>query len=54
MGTDTLSVTFTPADTTNYSSATKTVQITVTQATPVITWKNPASIPYGTTCLPRS
>jgi hypothetical protein len=47
-GTDTLSVTFTPTDTTNYTTATKTVQITVTQAGPVITWANPASIPYGT------
>ena len=47
-GTDTLSVTFTPTDTTNYSTVTKTVQITVTQAAPVITWSNPASIPYGT------
>ena len=47
-GTDTLSVTFTPTDTTNYTTATKTVQITVTQAAPVITWTNPASITYGT------
>jgi hypothetical protein len=47
-GTDTLSVTFTPTDTTDYTTATKTVQITVTQATPVITWANPASITYGT------
>ncbi|WP_433966888.1 beta strand repeat-containing protein [Tunturiibacter gelidiferens] len=47
-GTDTLSVTFTPTDTANYSSATKTVQIVVTQATPVITWANPAGITYGT------
>ncbi len=47
-GTDTLSVTFTPTDTTSYTTATKTVQIIVTQATPVITWSNPASITYGT------
>ncbi len=47
-GTDTLSVTFTPTDTTNYSTVTKTVQITVTQAAPVITWSNPASIVFGT------
>src|SRR5207253_1264244 len=47
-GTDTLSVTFTPTDTTSYTTTTKTVQITVTQATPVITWSNPASIVYGT------
>ena len=47
-GTDTLSVTFTPTDTTDYTTASKTVQITVTQAAPVITWANPASIVYGT------
>ncbi len=43
-----MSVTFTPTDTASYTTATKTVQITVTQATPVITWNNPASIIYGT------
>ena len=37
-GTDTLSVVFTPTDTSNYTTATKSVQIVVTQATPVITW----------------
>src|SRR5207248_3981691 len=47
-GTDTLSVTFTPTDTTNFTTATKTVQITVTSAAPVITWANPANITYGT------
>jgi hypothetical protein len=47
-GTDTLSVTFTPTDSTNYSSVIKTVQLTVNQATPVITWSNPAPINYGT------
>src|SRR6202041_3017899 len=47
-GTDTLSVTFTPTDTTSYSTVTKTVQITVTQAAPVITWSNPANIVFGT------
>jgi hypothetical protein len=46
-GTDTLAVTFTPTDTTNYSAATKTVQLSVAQATPVITWAAPAGIPYG-------
>src|SRR6202030_784676 len=45
---DTLSVTFTPTDTLNYTTATKTVTLTVTQATPVITWNNPANITYGT------
>jgi hypothetical protein len=47
-GNDTLSVTFTPTDTTNYTTATKTVTLIVTQATPVITWASPASITYGT------
>src|SRR6202023_22559 len=48
VGNNTLSVTFTPTDTTNHSSVTKTVQLVVTQAAPVITWTNPASIVYGT------
>src|SRR6202035_4664166 len=47
-GTDTLSVTFTPTDTTNYSTITKTITLTVTQDAPVITWIAPASIVYGT------
>ncbi len=47
-GTDTLSVTFTPTDSSNYTTATKTVQISVSQATPIITWANPGSITYGT------
>ncbi len=41
-------VTFTPTDITNYNIATKTVQINVTKATPIITWANPADIVYGT------
>jgi hypothetical protein len=44
----TLSVTFIPNDTNDYTSATATVQINVAQATPVITWSNPANITYGT------
>ncbi len=47
-GTDTLSVTFTPTDSTDYSSVTTTATIVVTQATPVITWANPANIVSGT------
>jgi hypothetical protein len=47
-GTQTLSVTFTPADTINYTSQTGTVPLVVTQATPAITWANPPSITYGT------
>ena len=44
----TLSVTFTPTSTANYTNATKTVAITVTKATPAITWASPASIVSGT------
>ncbi len=47
-GQQTLSVTFTPNDATNYSSATATVSLTVNQATPAITWATPAAITYGT------
>jgi hypothetical protein len=44
----TLSVSFVPADTANYNSATKDVTINVTKATPTITWNDPADITYGT------
>ncbi len=44
----TLNVTFTPTDTTDYTTATAQVQINVAQATPTITWANPANITYGT------
>jgi hypothetical protein len=47
-GTQTLSVTFTPTDTTNYTTATATVPLTVNKAMPTITWPAPASITYGT------
>jgi hypothetical protein len=47
-GTQTLSATFTPADTTDYTTATSMVSIIVGKATPVITWTNPGSITYGT------
>ncbi len=43
-----LGVVFTPTDTTDYTNANASAQITVTQATPVITWSNPANITYGT------
>jgi hypothetical protein len=51
VGTDTLSVTFTPTDTTNYSTATKSVSLVVNpsaKTTPTITWATPAAITYGT------
>jgi C1A family cysteine protease len=47
-GSQTLSTTFTPTDTANYNTATKSVTLTVNKATPVITWANPAAITYGT------
>src|SRR5262249_40341850 len=46
-GTHTLSVTFTPNDTTNYNTATKSVSITVFKTTPFINWSYPADIIYG-------
>jgi hypothetical protein len=44
----TLSVTFTPTDTTDYTTATATASINVAQAKPLITWPNPKAIAYGT------
>ena len=51
-GTQTLSAVFTPTDTTTYSAATATVQLTVNQATPTITWAAPAAIAQGTALSP--
>ena len=47
VGTQTLSVTFTPSDT-RYASATSSVTLVVSKATPALTWAAPAAIPYGT------
>ena len=47
-GTQTLQTTFTPTDSTNYTTATSSVSLTVNKATPLITWSNPADITYGT------
>jgi hypothetical protein len=47
-GSQTLTVTFTPTGTTDYTTATETVSLTVNQATPTITWATPAAIAYGT------
>jgi hypothetical protein len=44
----TLSVSFTPADTTDYTTAAASATINVAQATPTIFWANPADIIYGT------
>ena len=48
VGTTTLSTVFNPTDAANYNSVTKTVQLVVTKAIPVITWATPAPITYGT------
>jgi trimeric autotransporter adhesin len=47
-GGQTLSATFTPADSTNYNTASKQVTINVSKATPSIAWSNPLDIVYGT------
>ena len=47
-GPQTLSVTFTPTDSGDYTMATATVMLTVNKATPAITWAAPAAITYGT------
>jgi hypothetical protein len=44
----TLSVTFTPSSTSNYSSVTASVTLQVNKATPTINWPTPRSITYGT------
>jgi len=47
-GSRTLSVTFTPTDTTDYNAPTATVLLKVNLATPTITWATPPAITYGT------
>ncbi len=47
-GTQTLSLTFIPTDTVNYTSAKVAVPLTVNKATPAISWSAPAAIAYGT------
>lgn len=49
VGSQKLSVTFTPTDTTDYTSATASVTLTVNQATPTITWATPAAVVAGAT-----
>ena len=44
----TLNTTFIPTDTINYTTASASVSINVTQVTPTIAWGNPADITYGT------
>ena len=47
-GSQKLSVTFTPTDTTNYTTDAGTVTLVVNKAAPTITWTTPAAITYGT------
>jgi pilus assembly protein CpaE len=47
-GLQTLSVTFTPSDSTDFNKAKATVPLVVTRATPIITWPAPEAISYGT------
>ena len=44
----TLSVSFVPTDTTDYTTATATAIINVNKPAPIITWADPADITYGT------
>jgi prolyl-tRNA editing enzyme YbaK/EbsC (Cys-tRNA(Pro) deacylase) len=48
-GTTNVSVTFTPVDTANYNTATKTVTVTVNKAVPVLTAPVATAITYGQT-----
>jgi len=52
VGAQTLSVTLNPTDTTDYTTATASVTLTVNKATPVVTWPTPAPITYGTAVGP--
>jgi pilus assembly protein CpaE len=47
-GEHTISVTFTPNDTTSYRTAGAAVSLVVNKATPIVTWPAPAAISYGT------
>ena len=47
-GTNTLSVVFSPTDTTDYTNASAQVTIVVTPAAPVVNWGNPAAVAAGT------
>jgi hypothetical protein len=47
-GQQTLTVTFTPTNTTEYATTTATVTLTVNQAIPTIVWPTPKAITYGT------
>ena len=47
-GSQTLSATFTPTDKADYSSVAAIATLQVAQVTPVVTWKKPKTIIYGT------
>ncbi|MCU1248331.1 MAG: repeat protein, partial [Edaphobacter sp.] len=47
-GTYTLNVTFTPTDSTSYTTASSSVTLVVNPATPQINWPSPAPITFGT------
>jgi hypothetical protein len=47
-GTHMITATFTPTDTTDYTTASSSVTLVVSQATPAITWATPTTITYGT------
>ena len=47
-GIATLSLMFTPADTTDYITVSETVSLVVNQSIPVLTWATPSPITYGT------
>ncbi len=47
-GQHTLTVVFVPNDTADYSSATASVTLTVSQLTPILSWAAPAPVPAGT------
>lgn len=47
-GVQTLSVTFTPEETADHTTAQATVSLIVTKAKPVVTWPEPDSVSYGT------
>jgi len=44
----TLTATFTPSDTVNYATVSKSVSIDVNRSVPVLTWNTPAAISFGT------
>jgi hypothetical protein len=51
-GTATLSLTFTPADTTDYTPVSQTVNLVVNPAVPALAWSTPSPITYGTPLSP--